>query len=88
MAQAFNAIRWLASEVLLRHGALERLVNGGLDAFMADCPYGDLPKDQRGVVEALLCNVDAIDALADYWVAYDGGRADGSIPAVKSPWLD
>lgn len=86
--QTFDSIRWLASEVLLRHGALDRLLNDGVEEFMQDCPYDDLTADQVATAEAVLDDDAAISALFDYWAAYDAGREAGDIPAVRSPWLN
>lgn len=86
--QTFNSIRWLASEVLLRHGALDRLLNDGVGELMQDCPYDDMTDEQVATVEAVLDNDAAISALFDYWAAYDAGREAGEIPKAAAPWLD
>lgn len=90
--QTFDSVRWLASEVMLRRGALERLVNDGLEAFMVDCPHDDLTPEQAATVIAVMGNEAAIDALLDYWTAYDVARLRGEVPdaraTVESPWLN
>jgi hypothetical protein len=88
--QTFDSIRWLASEVLLRRGALERLVNDGLEAFMADCPADDLTPEQTATVLALMGNDAAQEALLDFWTAYDIARLRGEVPDARAdgnPWL-
>lgn len=89
--QTFNSIRWLASEVLLRRGALERLARDGVEAFMKDCPFDDLTPEQTATVTAVLDNDGTLDALHEYWVAYDVARLTGDIPDARTsanPWLD
>jgi hypothetical protein len=88
--QNFNAIRWLASEVLLRRGALERLQVDGIEAYMKGCPFGGLSPEQEATVLALMGNDDAMDGLFLYWEAYTAGRESGEIPdaAARSPWLN
>lgn len=90
--QTFNSIRWLASEILLRRGALDRLLDDGLEAFMEDCPFDDLTPEQADTTEAVLDNDDAMDALRDFWFYYDEGREAGNIPdaraTVAAPWLN
>lgn len=91
--ETFEAVRWLASEVLLRQGTIERLLNEGVEVVMDDCPCDDLTLEQLATIEALLGNERAVDALISYWDAYTEGRHDGSIPSASSntdngnPWL-
>jgi hypothetical protein len=90
--QTFDSIRWLASEVLLRRGALERLVSDGLGAFMVDCPHDDLTPEQAATALAIMSNEAAAGALLDYWTAYDVARLKEEVPdaraTVRSPWLN
>lgn len=90
--QTFDSIRWLASEILLRRGALERLLDGGLEEFMEDCPHDDLTPEQAATVCAVLDNSLAMASLNDFWYYYDEGRESGEIPdargSVRSPWLN
>jgi len=90
--QTFDAICWLGARIILKRGALEHLVNDGLEEFMADCPYDDFTPEQEATVLAVLGNEQAIDALCDYWTAYDVGRLQGTIPdanaGADSPWLN
>ena len=90
--QTYDSIRWLASEILLRRGALDRLVDGDLDVFMKDCPHDDLTLEQAATVKAMMDNEKATEALYLFWDAYDSGREDGDVPdaraTVASPWLN
>jgi hypothetical protein len=89
--KTFDAVTWLAGRMLLDRGAIDTLLEDGLDAAMKGCPYNDLTPDQAATIEAMCCNTPAIEALRAYWEAYDAGRETGAVPNARAldsnPWL-
>jgi len=88
MKNGYQDIIELTSLVFIQRHFLEDILEKGLDPLLEEIQAsGDLTAEQKATFEACIHNPRLQAVIKEWWTVYDEDRADGTIPAVRDPWV-
>jgi len=87
MTHGYRDIIWLAGQVFLFRSFVKTTDARGVEALLAECPYGDLSDEQGAAFKAAFHSPRLRQVVEQWWVAYAEARAVGELSG-QAYWED